>query len=89
MAYNISSIAEPAQRVAERPASKAAQNPPQITAAAGGISARPSTAASFSERGAERLCFVSRSDRKYHKDLYALSPRMGEKRESILTNILS
>jgi len=60
MAYNISSIAEPAKRVAERPASKARFIPPQNRAAADGISARPSTAASLSERGAERLCFVIR-----------------------------
>ena len=39
MSLNSPGVAEPAKRVAERPASKEAQNPPQITAAAGGISA--------------------------------------------------
>lgn len=48
MAHNVTGVAEPAKRVAERPASKARFIPPPTRAAAGGISARPSTAGGLS-----------------------------------------
>jgi len=53
------SVAETAKRFAERPAGKERSNSPQIRDAAGGISARPSTAASLkrARSGAVMLCW--------------------------------
>ena len=60
MSPNISSIAEPAQRVAERPAGEERFITPQTRDDSGGISASAEHRASLSERGAQRLCFVKR-----------------------------
>jgi len=58
IAHNISSIAEPAKRVAEAPRQQGALELHQNRAAAGGISVRPSTAGGLSppRSGAVMLC---------------------------------
>ena len=70
ISLNISNMAEPAKRVAERLAGEARFKTPQTRAEAGEISASAEHRSPRSGRGAERPCFVICSKRKKNKVYY-------------------